>query len=63
MNWEQIFDIKLESLGDSATEDQCDLLLSWVLENVPAIHWRGVAPWCPYAVCCALMMRGAESGY
>lgn len=63
MDWEDILDIKLESLGDNATEDQCDLLLSWVLYNVPSIYWRGIAPWCPNQVGSALMERAGESGY
>lgn len=63
MNWEDILDIRLDTIGQQPTDDQINHLVSWAIDNIPREYWRSVAPWMPIAACERLMMHGAECGY
>lgn len=50
--WEILLNAKIEALGNSATNEQVDRFVDWVIKNVPKAYWG-------FAKNEATMIRGA----
>ena len=50
--WEILLNAKIEALGNSATNEQVERFVDWIIKNVPQAHWG-------FAKNEATMIRGA----
>ena len=37
--WEILLNAKIEALGNSATNEQVERFVDWIIKNVPQAHW------------------------
>ncbi len=37
--WEVLLNAKIEALGSSATNEQVERFVDWIIKNVPQVYW------------------------
>jgi len=43
MNWSQLLEARIDAIGENASDEQADALVSWIVEHVPRDYWESAA--------------------